>query len=243
MKNKTKEEFEKEIKTINENELKSSRYWNAYIYLANNYWNRRNLELENELFKIIGVYGLEKDMINESNDTVKLTRLKIYSILNQFMDSLTEEQIDSNIFLKTADIFIKNSNKDCLDIINHVNNFKNIDSISMDYPIPQYIQNYIPEYINTQVGIEYYKPEDYKIEYIDVLDLEHKYVYDDYNLCVKRLGKILEDIYFLEINNILYNNPNLICYHFQVYHPGDNNKFIVGFFNNKENNNTIQKKL
>ena len=243
MKNKTKEEFENEIKTINENELKSARYWNAYLYLNKYFWNRKNIELESELFKLVGVYGLEKDMINESNDSIKITRAQIYSILQQFMNSLTEEQINSNIFLKATSIFIKTSTKDCLNIINQANNFNNTNSLSIECPIPQYIQNYIPEYINTQVGIEYYKPEDYKIEYVDVLDKEHKYVYDDYNLCVRRLGKILEDIYFLEMNNILYNNPNLICYHFQVYHPGENNKFIVGFFNNKENNNNIQKKL
>lgn len=240
---KTKEEFENEIKTINDKELKSAKYWNTYLYLKNNYWNRKNIELENELFKIIGVYGLEKDMINESDNIVKEVKLKKYSILNQFINSLSEEQINSNLFLKTTEIFIRTSNKNCLDIINQANRINNKDLISIEYPIPSYVQDYIPEYISTQVGIEYYKPEDYKIEYVDLLDKEHKYVYDDYNLCARRLGKLLEDIYFLEINSILYNNPNLICYHFQVYHPGYNNKFIVSFFNNKEKNDDIQKKL
>lgn len=128
---KTKEKFENEIKNINEKELKSAKYWNTYLYLKNNYWNRKNIELENDLFKLIGINGLEKDMINESTSIVKEVRLKKYNILNQFINSLSEDQINSNLFLKTAEIFIRTSNKDCKDIINKANKFNNKNLISI----------------------------------------------------------------------------------------------------------------
>lgn len=73
------------------------------------------------------------------------------------------------------------------------------------------------------------------------MDSKHKYVYDDYNSIVKKIGLLAEDVYFFKLNEMVFNNPSLECYHFQVYHPGYNNHFIVSFFiKTKQNNQILQ---
>ena len=78
----------------------------------------------------------------------------------------------------------------------------------------------------------------YQEECINVLNYNYMKVYRDYNDCVSKIGKIAEDIYFLNLNNVLATlSTDLMCYHFQVYHPGVNNHFIASFVvKNKEAN-------
>lgn len=227
-------DYIEEIKKVREEELKSNRYILAYNFLSNNYWNRQNKNLEDELFEIVGTYGIEDEMFNKSDDYKKSVRLKRYSKLKKFINSLTDEQIDSNIFLKRASLFMKMSIEDCSIILNElnemINNGNQSRSITLKCAIPDKTQKYIPEYISTQTGIKYYRPEAYKIDYIDVLDSSHKQVYEDYNDCITKIGKIAEDIYFLQLNNLTTLSNDLMCYHFQIYHPGYDNHFRASFF-------------
>ena len=241
----TKEEYFSEVRRIQSEELKSNRYMLAYAFLTNNYWNRKNKNLEEELFKIIGTYGLEEPMFNESSEYKKSVRMKKYEILKQFIGSLSEEQINSNIFLKSTYLFMNMSNKVCSTIMTElydkINSHNIQNSLSLEFQIPKETQELIPNYISEQRGIKYYRPEDYRTDYIDVLDQSHIYVYEDYNSLVGKIGKLAEDVYYLQLNEMVSNTPNLECYHFQVYHPGYNKHFIASFFiKAKQNNQTSQ---
>ena len=238
------EEYIEEIKRIQEKELNSDRYALTYDFLSNNYWNRQNKDLEEELFKIVGTYGIEDEMFNMPDDFIKSVRLKRYAKLKKFIESLTEEQIDSNIFLQKANLFMKTSIEDCpiiLDELNKIiNNGNQSKSITIECTIPDNTRMNILDHISTQTGIRYYRPEAYKVDYIDVLDSSHKQVYEDYNHCIRKISKIAEDIYFLQLNNIIAAlSSDLMCYNFQIYHPGYNDCFIVSFF--VKSNEVIQK--
>lgn len=239
--------FYERIKQIQSEELKSDRYMLAYSYLTNNYWNRKNKKLEEELFKIIGTSDLEDSMFDKSDEYRKSIKMKKYETLKQFMTSLSKEQINSNIFLKSSYLFMDMSSDVCLnimtDLYDKINN-ENISNLSfLEFPIPKKTQELIPNYIPDKKGIKYYRPQAYKIELIDVLDLEHKYVYDDYNSLVNRIGKLAEEIYYLQLNEIVSKIPNLECYYFQLYHPGYNNHFNISFFNSTKQNNLVSQEI
>lgn len=137
----TKEEFYREIEQIQSDELKSDRYMLVYSFLTYNYWNRQNKDLEDELFKIIGKYDLRKSMFNKSSEYKKNVAMKKYEKLKQFIGSLSEEQINSNIFLKNTYLFMNMSNEVCSTIMAELYdriNSENIPiSLTLKLPIPE----------------------------------------------------------------------------------------------------------
>ena len=239
-----KEEYEMEIEKIQTEELNSKRYIESYGFLKDNYWSRENKNLEDKLFSFIGTYRNEDDIFIESNIFLKQKSLNSYNQLKEFINSLSDEQIKSNIFLKYACIFIKTSVEDCSKIIEELeekqkNNDKN--TIELNCPISDNTKKYLLKHRNTQIGIKYYRSEAYKIDYIDVLDEKHKYVYEHYNMCVDEIKRLAEDIYFLEINKLIFDNFDISCTHFQIYNPSDYNYFIIKFF--VQNKKTNKQKL
>lgn len=229
----TKEEFLKNIEDIQNSELCSDRFKSTYSFLANNYWNRSNIELENELFKIIESIGNEDALLNKSNDYKKSVRAVKFQIMKDFINSLTDEQINSNIYLKCASEFMNMSNDVCSNIINELyNRFNNIsesNTYTLELPIPKSTSDLIPNYINKTIGIKYYKPKDYRIEFIHLLEPKYQYVYSDNNELAYKIGRLSEIIYFLKLNEITYNLPQINCYSFHVYHPGNNDCLIASF--------------
>lgn len=227
----TKEEYLAEINRIQSEELNSNRYAKVRKSLENHYWNRENKDLEEELFKIVGNYGLEDSLINKSDEYQKSVRLKRYTQLKKFFEGLSEEQINSNIFLKIANLYMKISVEECKEMISQLNLENPGKCFRAEYFIPEITQKHLPDYVNTQCAVLYYDPSAYKTDYVDVLDSSHINVYRDYNDLVGKITKLTEDIYFLELNyQIVRNFNNLICYHFQIYHPGYDNKFIASFY-------------
>lgn len=227
----TKEEYLAEINRIQSEELNSDRYAKVRKSLKSHYWNRENKDLEEELFKIVGTYGLEDSLINKSNEYQKLIRLKRYAQLKKFFEELSDEQINSNIFLKIANLYMRISVEECKEMISQLNLENPGNCFRVECSIPETTQKHLPDYVNTQCAVLYYDPSAYKTDYIDVLDSSHINVYRDYNDLVEKITKLAEDIYFLELNyQIVRSFNNLICYHFQIYHPGHDNKFIVSFF-------------
>ena len=230
----TKDEYYKEIEKIQNDELKSERYVLTHAFLMNNYWNRKNINLENELFKIIGSCGLEDPLLNESYDLRSESRMKKYEYLNQFMNSLSNEQINSNIFLKNTNLFMNMSSEVCFNIIDELydklNSADVSDFLEFKVPIPHETQMLILNYITEYTNVKYFEPKDYRNSCISILDSEHKYVYEDYNLFVQKMGKLAEDIYFLKLNDILSNDSSIECNRLYLYHSGNDNHFIVNFF-------------
>ena len=232
----TKEEYLAEINRIQSEELNSDRYAKVRTSLEKHYWNRDNKDLEKELFKIVGTYGLEDSyLVNKPYEYQKSVRLQRYTQLKKFFEGLSDEQINSNIFLKIANLYMKISIEECKKILEAIN--ERIESgnpsksFKIESSISRNMQQHLPDYVNTQCAVLYYNPSAYKTDYVDVLDSSHINVYRDYNDLVGKITKIAEDIYFLELNyQIVKKFNNLICYHFQIYHPGYDNKFIASFF-------------
>lgn len=231
----TKEEYLAEINRIQSEELNSDRYAKIRNFLKKHYWNRENKDLEEELFTIVGTYELEDLLINKPDEYQKSLRLKRYAQLKEFFDGLSEEQINSNVFLKVANLYMKISTEECGKIIRDLD--RKIESenstkcFEVECSITETTQKFLPDYMNTQCAVLYYNPSAYKTDYVDVLDSSYINVYRDYNDLVEKITKLAEDIYFLEINyHLIRNFNNLICYHFQIYHPGHDNKFIASFF-------------
>lgn len=227
----TKKEYLDEINRIQTEELNSDRYAKAKKTLENYTWNRENKDLEQELFKIVGTYGLEGSLINKPLEYQKSVRLRRYVQLKKFFEGLSEEQINSNVFLKIAKLYMEISVGECKEMLSQLNLENPGKCFTAEYFIPETTQQHLPDYVNTQRAILYYNPSVYKTDYVDVLDSSHINVYRDYNVFVGKITKLVEDIYFLELNyQIVRNFNNLICYHFQIYHPGHDNKFIASFF-------------
>lgn len=245
----TKEEYLAEINRIQSEELNSNRYAKVRTSLEKHYWNRENKDLEQELFKIVGTYGLENSyLVNQPYEYQKSIRLKRYAQLKKFFEGLSEEQINSNIFLKLANLYMKISTEECekmLGVIKErIESGNPTKSFKVESSIPGTTQQHLPDYVNTQRAVLYYNPNAYKTDFVDVLDSSHINVYREYNGLVGKITKLAEDIYFLELNyQIVRRFNNLICYHFQIYHPGHDNKFIASFFLHEPKKSMDEEKL
>ena len=233
----TKEEYFEKLSNIRNYEIHTDRFKSVYSFLNNNCWNRDNQELENELFKIVGTYGIEDNFIGKSKEYKEESRKHRYNKLKAFMALLTEEQISSNIYLKNAKIFMNTCKEDCFNIINELSNrLDEEELVKLELPIPFETKAYIPDYIKTTIGLKYYRPEAYRISYEKILDNNNSYVYDDFNTYVDKITKLLSDIYLLELNNRLSNMFGIELHHFQIY---ENNKFLISFYINIKDNNIL----
>lgn len=233
----TKREYFENIRKIQESELKSDRYASAYSFMNdNNYWNRENIALEEELFKIIRRYGIEDCGFNMSDHYIKNIRLRRYVKLKCFLDSLTEEQINSNIFLKNADLFMKTSAEDCSIILkqildNVLDNEIKIKEIEID--IPEQIKIYFSRLILTKTIVKHYDPKEYEVA-VCILDDSHKYVYEDYNKCVDKIQQLAEAIYHLQLNNMTLSS-DIICTRLKInIYSEDEKYFSIVFFRCKK---------
>lgn len=236
----TKEEYEKQIQTIQQSELNSEKYKNIYSFLQSSLEKRKNGNLEEELFQIVGRYKFEESIVNKSFSYKKRKRLEQYQKLNNFMNSLSEEEINSNIYLKNANLFRKLSLED-IDMILKMLQEKLVTMefedektkrVEIVLPFSEERLSQIPQEVSSVKRIPYYRPQDYKISYIEVLDEEHKYVYKEYNQYVRRTENLISDIYFWELCNQLsmISEQKINPYHFQVYNNNVGHEFIASFF-------------
>lgn len=200
--------------------------------MNNRLYCRENKDLECKLFKIIDdIYDKKIKEFKLSDTDQMLSRLIEFEELNNFLNSITNEELESNIYLKNAKIYMNTSFYDGVKIVKRINIKRlNVRSKSMDlkFKIPDDTHEYIPNHISEEIAIDYYNPRKYKFEYVNVLDSSHRYIYEDYNHFVAKNEKLCEVIYLLQLNNIISNiSDNLICYFFQVYHPRLDDHFNI----------------
>lgn len=236
----TKEEYEEQVLHIRKSELNSERYKSAYSFLQNELKNRKNVNLENELFEIAGRYKFEESIVNKNFSFKKKKRLEQYKKLNDFMNALSEEQINSNIYLKNANSFRMASLEDIDLIIQMLQesllnvNYEEGETKRLEIVLPFSKErlSQIPQEVSSTKGIPYYRPQDYKISYVEVLDDEHKYVYKEYNAYVRKMENLIEDIYFWELCNrfSMISEEIIYPYHFHLYNNSLEHQFIASFF-------------
>lgn len=231
----TKAEYILKKHKIQTDELNSERFKKVCTFLSANYWSRFGIVLEDDLFEIIEKEGNEDELSNKSIEYRQEQRVKKYGELKDFLNFLTKKQIESNIFLKMASKYMKTSFEDCTTIFtqlfNQISNSvsENTDTtFEIKWDIPESRNCIFKEEINENIGIKYYRSEDYRISYVGVLDAEHKYIYEDYNDCVRKLKILAEDIYLLMMNMITNMYPNQVFInYFNICIP--DKKFIISF--------------
>lgn len=233
----TKEEYEENIRQINEKELQSNRFkmTKEFVFLLS---KRENLEFEKKLFKIIGTYGLEDDLINKGYDEKKISKTKRYNELKNFMNSLTPQQIHSNLYLTATAEFMETSIIDCKTIIEHLQRQIRDLGISdknrrfeINIDIPKERLESLPISICEQTSIPYYRPQDYRNEYVYLLDEYNRHIYEEYNKYVRKIEKLAEDIYHLQMWNLLSAYPEQINnYYFSIYNNKYEHQFRTAYF-------------
>lgn len=245
----TREEYEKNIKQINEKELNSDRFkiTKEFISLLN---ERKNLELEKRLFQIIGTYGLEDNLINKGYDDKKVSKAKRYNELKKFMNSLTPEQIHSNLYLTATVEFMKTSIIDCKIIIGNLR--KQIKDLGIsdknrefeiNIDIPKERLDLLPTRICEQTSIPYYRPQDYRNEYVYLLDDYNRHIYEEYNKYVRNINKIAEDVYHLQMWNLLSVYPEQINNDYFFIHNNEHeHQFRTAYFVKKCRESCVEKK-
>ena len=230
----TEKEYHDKIDKMRSDELNSEKYLNAFKFLSENYWDRKNIDLEDKLFAIIDNYGIEEEMYDKSDMYKKSVRSIKYEILKQFLNSLTMEQIESNLFLRSAWMLIDISNKVCSDIMTELYN-KTYDKevlnpTFIEIPIPKNMIDIIHFYINKTIGVKYYDPKRHFFKIVNILDKQHRSVYEDYDEVIEKGDRLAETICFLTINNWISNNKNISCDNMQISHPGFDNHITADFW-------------
>lgn len=239
----TKEEFEKCKKLIQSNELESDRFKKIKEFL-NNYHKRENIKLETKLFKIVGTYGLDDNLINKSIDYKIAHKIKRLNKLKHFMSSLTEEQINSNLYLQATSVFMKTSIVDCEFIIRQLKEkiedlelFDKNQRLGLSVNIPTGRLKLLPTTIDEQVEIPYYKTK-----YVNVLDDENIHMYSEYNTYARNIGKLATDIYHLQMIKLLSTYPEKIYnYQFYILNNNNNHVFKTTYYINKCSDNDVEK--
>lgn len=193
----TEEEYFSYIKQMQEKEKNTKRYATIYSELKENLMKREEEHLEEKLFQIVGertfAYTNATDITNR------------YTVLTTFMNSLSEEQINANIFLRRVNDYIKYSLKDCREILASL--FQKMEfpyskkpedsSCTLEFPLKQKRREIIPSKVRETVALLNCQSQ---ISSVPILDWEHIKIYKDYNEYVEILNQLATNIYFFQIN-------------------------------------------
>lgn len=246
----TKEEYEENIRQINEKELNSSLFKETKEFVEQ-LEKRENRKLEEELFSIVGNYIFEaKSLYIRNYSDKKLFYLKRFYAFVSFINSLKPEDISSNLYLKVASQLLDASAIDCEEFVKMMQDESATLAsgergvYSLDIDIPEERLKIFPLRINTMTGVKYYRPEVYVTEYVYRLTEENRYVYDEYNKYVNNVIKLATDIYHLQIWNIASKYKDEINnYNFLIHNNNYEHKFAFGFTVRKPKKDVQQDEL
>lgn len=220
----TKEEYEKQILEIRKKELESLKFEAVCLFLEK-FNKRENLDLENILFEILNTSSIEDDYVEE-----KYRKLNKFINLKVFLSSLTQEQLESNVYLKKAYNLIDLSCKDCGDIIiNLEKQMLTMDNniINIEMNIPSETAKLLPNTVSEQAIIPL---SDSQIDFVNLLDKENEHIYSEYNECVSKIDSMAEDIYRLQMNKMLLECSYEIGNNtFNIFNSSKEAKFITSF--------------
>lgn len=233
----TKEEFIENVRKIQENELKSDRFKEISQFMVKHN-ERKNIELEEQLFKIVGAYGIEEQLYNKSLEEKKTIRFNRFKKLKEFMSSLSQEQIDSNLYLQAVQMITRRSIEDCKIIENELK--EKVDEmcassitevIEVNVDIPEETLKLLPTRISEQVKVQYYDPSVYSHDYVYLLDEENRHIYSEYNKYVSKIDKLTSDIYLLQMWDFLLDYPEQVDnYYFNILNNSFEHEFLTGYF-------------
>lgn len=241
---------EDKIKEIQNNELNTERFKkiNSFIDM---YDNRKNLKLELELLKLTRDFNIDASLSNKVYNQIKTSQLEKFNKIKEFIDNLSEDELNSNIILKSAKKLLISSYSDCNKIfkklIQEYNNLEvsdDVKKIEIEYNIPKERQDDFPVEVPEQIDELQYDLNTQEDSYIYVLDIEYQHIYSKYNDYVRKMMRFATEIYSLQMWNILSNYTQLInSYDFIIRNNGIDSKFIVRFTIKKALNDAMIAKV
>lgn len=238
------ESYQKYLEKVEETQKQeiNSRRFIEVLKLNQKYSSREYKSAEMELLKYIGNYNDTNDIF-ESNFEKKNKQVKKLKKIKKIINSLDSHEIESNIFLSTADYFLKSSKRDSKHIIQEViNDYNNLEGVSekkvsIDYAISLDTLDKIKTSIPLQISTPYYDPKKHKYDYINIVDDKHMEYYRIYNQIVNVLKKICNDIYICRlwkyIPDELIDNISLKSFDINVGIK-EENEFNIKFYVNKK---------
>lgn len=125
------------IEELRTSELKSNRYRNILRFVNSNYWKMNNPELVKELFDIINDFEFNDFFTNVTDK-----RVDTLNKLRDFLSNLTEEQKESNIFLRRACDYLECAKIDCMELFKsfaYDSDIKLLHKVEMPYPKEIYL--------------------------------------------------------------------------------------------------------
>lgn len=232
------EKYYNQYKSIQKKEIQSDRFMNVLVFLQK-YEERKSHLKEEDLLKLVGNYDEDDsfDMNKKKNSIKKLKKIK------KFYKTLYEEDIDTNIYLKTTYDVLEISRDECKNIIEEIinnydklSNSDEIQKIRLNIPIPDENLKIFKEQVPTTVQIPYYRPELRKIDTISILDEKNIGYYNSYNEIVKMLHKIVIDIYTCRLWKYIPDDyiENIGLNYFNIVINESEKKYIVSFYAKKQ---------
>ena len=206
---KMKEIVKQETLLIHNNELNSNRYNDVMIFL-DSYFQRTAKDKEKNLIKYI--YGLENIDSKRSYQDLLLQKKSQYQQLENFINSLSDEDIENNIYLYSAKYIFDNCLDECQEYLNNID----LDNENI-YLMPSNMQNIILPSVPLNVKIPDYIHDENKKIYINILDTDFIESYVNYNKIVSIIKKIGASIYNLTLWNLIAeNNYNISLEYFYI---------------------------
>ena len=234
-----KKKYSEEKSRIQREELESKRYELILDFLANNYSYRKNKNIETQLFQLLNSCNFNNIDFNITDEFKEKVRQKKHNDLNKMLDSLTEEQIKSNVYLKKAKLYMDTSYDECKKIIQELKNNSFDYSKIWKMDIPSHIGELIPSYIELQVDVNNRKINRNRVLKVDILDWYHIQNYEEYNDYVSKTEELFCCIYLLQLNNLFDKESiDLMCDKFSI----NNNKYNI-ILNIKQKRYKIKKRI
>ena len=218
-----KERYDHILREIQEKEYNSTRYKRAVKFIEE-YLTRQYLDKEEEFLNIMNdSKSCDKLTLNESVDY----KLNCFLRIKEFINSLTKDQIDSNLYLSALSKLCDCSINDCLNVFDYtINKFNNCNSnyFNSEMDLSKGISDILPNYIVNEIGVFYDKKTDnYDIFYQDVssdMDKEratklvkdfNRYIVEYFPITDKKISSVYADN-----NNIFFNMKDYISYYYSL---------------------------
>ena len=228
--NKYQEEMENERKIA----IKSDDFLQILIFLEK-YKNRNSKNKEKVLLKIIGYYEDDSSLSYKKKKEIALKKLKK---LKDFYKTLYDEDIETNIYLKSAYDVLNDSKKECKTIIrdaiiSYDNKLYSDNKLEFNMTLPEELSELFESKLSIEEEIPQYDSNFYDDKTIERLDSRNMEYYNTYN-------NVINIIYIMTLN--------IYSYRFYKYIPdkyenkikfnsiidNSNDEYIVNFDIKKE---------
>lgn len=230
-----KRNYLNKVRDIQNKELNSLKYKSIKEFI-DKYDNRNFLEEEKEMLEMLLGYHIycSSDCYEKAHDDYA----EKFRQLNSFINSLSDEQIDSNIYFSIAKKCFDESIVDCNRILlllrkhmNHTDIFEEWKQISFKIFLSGDRLSYLLNKVNEEVSISVRRLKKSRVVDVPILNQENIHYYYKYNKIVDVVNKMCENICRLQMWNCLSKcSEEIDNYYFKIENNEFQKAFSVGFY-------------